>query len=75
MAIWTVKATWTEDEVEASEQWEVNADTAEDALREVKTHLRFPAHHIEARPSRLESAGPTPEVEIPRGQARRISIR
>ena len=48
MLLWVVKATWTEDEAEASEQWQVNAPTAHEAVREVSTHLRFQPHHVEA---------------------------
>lgn len=49
MSIWLVRATWIDDEVEASEQWEVNADTAHDAVKEVTAHIRFRPHHVEAR--------------------------
>jgi hypothetical protein len=49
MPIWRVRATWIEDEVEASEQWEVNAATAQEAVREVTTHIRFQPHHVEAK--------------------------
>jgi hypothetical protein len=49
MALWLVRATWTEDETEASEQWEVNAGTAHDAVREVTAFLRFQPHHVEAK--------------------------
>ena len=41
MPLWLVRATWREDEAEASEQWEVNAETAQDAVQAVATHLRF----------------------------------
>jgi hypothetical protein len=75
MPIWLVKATWTEDEAEASEQWEVKADTAQDAVREVTTHLRFAPRHIEAKLSSAESAGQTPEIEHPRDRVHRISTR
>jgi hypothetical protein len=49
MPVWLVRAIWIEDEVEASEQWEVNAATAHDAVKEVTTHIRFHPHHIEAK--------------------------
>jgi hypothetical protein len=51
MSVWVVRATWLEDEAEASEQWEVNAATAEDAVKAVAARLRFQPHHIEARRS------------------------
>lgn len=71
MAIWLVNASWTEDDAEASEQWEAHVNTAEDAVREVTKHLRFPPHHIEAR--RLK-----PQFDIadfPYGGVRRILSR
>jgi hypothetical protein len=49
MPIWLVKATWIEDEIEASEQWEVNAATAHEAVKEAITYIRFPPHHVEAK--------------------------
>jgi hypothetical protein len=49
MPLWLVKATWIEDEAEVRESWEVNADSAHDAVKAVGTHLRFHPHHIEAR--------------------------
>lgn len=49
MPFWLAKATWIEDESDASEQWEVNADTAHDAVKAVTTHLRFHPHHVDAR--------------------------
>ena len=48
MPIWKVRATWFEDDAESIEQWEVSADTAYDAVKEVTTHIRFNPHHIEA---------------------------
>jgi hypothetical protein len=49
MPLWAVKATWIEDEAEASEQWEVSAATAHDAVRDVTARLRFQPHHVDAR--------------------------
>jgi hypothetical protein len=49
MPLWLVKATWREDEAEASEKWEVNAETARDAVKAATTHLRFQPHHVEVR--------------------------
>jgi hypothetical protein len=49
MPIWKVKATWIEDEAEASEQWEVSAGSAHAAVEEVTSRLRFHPHHVEAR--------------------------
>ena len=49
MPIWLVKAIWNEDETESREEWEVNADTAHEAIREVTARIRFPPHHVEAK--------------------------
>ena len=54
MPLWLVKATWCEDEAEASEKWEANAETVQDA---VATRLRFQPHHIEARRCELDDVG------------------
>ena len=37
MPVWLGKATWIEDEAEASEQGEVNAATAHDAVEEARS--------------------------------------
>jgi hypothetical protein len=42
LAIWIVRATWIEDENEASEQREVTAATAHEAVEDVTAHIRFP---------------------------------
>ena len=72
MPIWLVKATWFEDEAEASEQWEVNANTPHDAVREVTTHIRFPPHHVEARLQSHDVADRAHAAGLLPGQARRI---
>jgi len=72
MRHWLVKATWTADESESSEQWEVNADTVEDAVQAVAAHLRFQPHHVEAR--QLASVAPQEALatDLAPGEARRI---
>jgi hypothetical protein len=72
MPIWIVKATWMEDEAEVSEQWEVNAPTAHDAVREVTSHLRLQPHHVEALHRTADAAGAGSEAELPPGHLRRI---
>jgi hypothetical protein len=62
-----VQATWTADEAEASERWEVNAGTAHDAIRALSTHLRFQPHHVEAKLCRGETA-----PDLAPGEARRL---
>ena len=72
MPIWLVKATWIEDEAEVSEQWEVNAAAAHDAVKAVTTHLRFQPHHVEARRRLSAKEEETPAPTIPPGQTRRL---
>ncbi len=72
MTIWLVKATWIEDDAEASEQWQANADTAHDAVKAVATRLRFRPHHVEAR-LRPEEAEDEPQaIDLRPGEARRL---
>lgn len=49
MATWRVRATWREDETEATEEWQVEAADAQEAIASVAGHVRFPPHHVEAR--------------------------
>jgi hypothetical protein len=71
MPVWLVRATWIEDEAEASEQWEVNADTAHDAVGEVTSRLRFHPHHVEARRFSPEDADKARAVNLLPGGVRR----
>jgi hypothetical protein len=70
MPVWLVRAIWIEDEVEASEQWEVNAATAHDAVKKVTTHIRFPPHHVDAKLFLPEDNGRT--IDLQPDQTRRI---
>lgn len=70
MPIWIVKATWTEDEAEASERWEVAAATAHEAVRDATAHIRFQPHHVEARLCSAEEEARTAGLRP--GQARRV---
>lgn len=72
MAVWLVKATWIEDEAEASEQWEVNADTAHDAVKAVTAHLRFQPHHVEARLCPAEVKDKALAIDLLPGEVRRV---
>jgi hypothetical protein len=67
MPYWTVKATWLEDEVEASQKWDVNAPTALDAVKEAMAHVRFQPHHVEVKLCRGESIS-----ELRPGEARSV---
>lgn len=66
MPIWIVKATWNEDETDATEQWEVNVPTAHDAVREATLHIHYPPHHVEVR----QHSGS--ESDLLPGQSRRV---
>lgn len=70
--VWLVKATWIEDEAEASEQWEVNADTAHQALAQVTTHFCFHPHHVEVRLRLPEGEEKARTNDLPPGKARRV---
>lgn len=72
MPLWLVKATWREDEAEASEKWEVNAETARDAVTAVATHLRFHPHHVEARLCEPDGVDKQIAAGLSPGEARRI---
>jgi len=72
MPVWLVRATWREDEAEASEQWEVNAETAQDAVLAVATHLRFQPHDVEARRYETEGADKVLVGDLSPGQAKRV---
>jgi hypothetical protein len=72
MPVWLVKATWIEDEAEASEQWQVNADTAHHAVEEVTSRLRFHPHHVEARLCSPEVEDTARAVNLLPGGIRRI---
>ncbi|WP_159590387.1 hypothetical protein [Chelativorans xinjiangense] len=70
MPIWLVKTTWLEDETEATEQWEVNADTEQTAVEEISKLVRFRPHHIEAS---LRPVARGDEPLLLPGQVRRLS--
>jgi hypothetical protein len=74
MTIWIVKVSWNEDETAATEQWAVNAPTAEEAIQEANTHVRYPPHHADAR---LHDPHTDPPVvlDVKPGQARLIPSR
>jgi hypothetical protein len=72
MPLWMVKATWCEDDAEASEKWEVNAETAQDAVKAVATHLRFHPHHVEAKRCEPEDAAKALAAGLSPGEVRRV---
>jgi hypothetical protein len=49
MALWLVTASWSDDEAELTQQWEVNAPSRDEAVREVVMLLPSEPHHVEAK--------------------------
>jgi hypothetical protein len=72
MPLWLVKATWCEDEAEASEKWEANAEKVQDAVAAVTARLRFHPHHIEARRCELDDVDKQVAKDLSPGEARRV---
>ena len=73
MPLWLVKMTWREDEAEASEEWQANAETVQDAMKSVATHIRFHPHHVEARRCEPERADKAFDGDLAPGEARRVT--
>jgi hypothetical protein len=72
MPVWVVRTTWSEDETEATEQWEINAETGADAVRGVMPYVRFPPHHVEARLYASETDKTGQRTDLRPGQVRRL---
>ena len=68
MALWLVTASWTDDEAELTQQWEVNVPTEEEAVREVTMLLPARPHHVEVKPL-SDSVAP----DLVPGQVRKLS--
>lgn len=67
MALWLVTASWSDDEAELTQQWEVNVPSEDEAVREVMMLLPSKPHHVEAK--RLpEDVAP----DLRPGQARKL---
>ncbi len=49
MALWLVTASWSDDEAELTQQWEVNVPTEDEAVREVMMLLPSKPQHVEAK--------------------------
>ena len=67
MALWLVTASWSDDEAELTQQWEVNVPTEDEAVREVAMLLPSKPHHVEAK---LLSEAVPPDLGP--GQARKL---
>ena len=49
MALWLVTASWSDDEAELTQQWQVNVPTEDEAVREVVMLLPSKPQHVEAK--------------------------
>jgi hypothetical protein len=67
MALWLVTASWSDDEAELTQQWEVNVPTEDEAVREVTMLVPSKPHHVEAK---LASEDLAPDLGP--GEARRL---
>lgn len=72
MPVWLVKAIWIEDEAEVSEQWEVDAARADEAIKEIMTRLRFLPHHLEARQCSPAAEDRAHAAGLQPGEVRRV---
>jgi hypothetical protein len=68
MVLWLVTASWTDDEAELAQQWEVNLPTEDEAVQEVVMLLPTRPHHVEAK---LLSDDVAPDLRP--GEARKLS--
>jgi hypothetical protein len=67
MALWLVTASWSDDEAELTQQWEVNVPTEDEAVREVTMLLPSKPHHVQAKLVAEELA-----PDLGPGQAKRL---
>jgi hypothetical protein len=67
MALWLVTASWSDDEAELTQQWEVNVPTRDEAVKEVTMLLPSRPQHVEVK---LLSEGVFPDLGP--GQAKRL---
>jgi hypothetical protein len=67
MPLWLVTASWSDDEAELTQQWEVNVPTEDEAVREVVMLLPSKPQHVEVK---LLSEWGTPDLGP--GEAKRL---
>ena len=68
MPLWLVTASWSDDEAELTQQWEVNVSSENEAVREVVMLLPSKPQHVEVK---LLSEDLAPDLGP--GQARKLS--
>jgi hypothetical protein len=49
MPLWLVTASWSDDEAELTQQWEVNVPTEDEAVREVSMLLPSKPQHVDVK--------------------------
>jgi hypothetical protein len=67
MPLWLVTASWSDDEAELTQQWEVNVPTEDEAVREVSMLLPSKPQHVDVK---LLSQDLAPDLGP--GQARKL---
>jgi len=67
MALWLVTASWSDDDADLTQRWEVNVPTKDEAVRDVTMLLPQKPHRVEAR--RI-AKGLAPDLAP--GQARKL---
>jgi hypothetical protein len=67
MPLWLVTASWSDDEAEFTQQWEVNVPTEDEAVSEVVMLLPSKPQHVEAKHL---SGDPAPDLAP--GRARKL---
>jgi hypothetical protein len=68
MPLWLVTVSWSDDEAELTQRWEVNVPTEDEAVREVVMLLPSRSQHVEAK---LLSDDLAPDLGP--GQARKLA--
>lgn len=68
MPLWLVTASWSDDEAELTQQWEVNVSSENEAVREVVMLLPSKPQHVEVKPL-TEDLAP----DLGPGQARKLA--
>ena len=67
MPLWLVTASWSDDEAQLTQQWEVNVPTEDEAVREIVMLLPSKPQHVEVKPLSEDLA-----PDLGPGQARKL---
>jgi hypothetical protein len=66
--LWLVTASWSDDEAELTQQWEVNVASEDEAVREIVMLLPSRPQHVEVKPLSEDIA-----LDLGPGQARKLA--